>query len=365
MSFTSAEFRDLLRLLEQHPEWREELRRVLLTEELLSLPQIVRDLSKAIEALAEAQRRTEERVARLEEIVAALAEAQRRTEERVARLEEIVAALAEAQRRTEERVARLEEIVAALAEAQRRTEERVAQLEERMARLEEIVAALAEAQRQLAEAQRQMEARVARLEEVVTALSAEVAALARAQQHAEQQIAILASSLDFLTKRMDAMSRDVARLKGFHLQYQYERHAPAYFRALARKIRVLSSEELSAFLEDAVEQGRLTDAEADEIIQTDIVARGRHPEEGGEVYLVIEVSWGVGLSDVERAARRALLLSQLGLRTISVVAGESVTEEAAQLAQRLNVWRVIDGRVIPPTETLPAPGAEGEVTSSS
>jgi len=338
---------------------------VLLTEELLSLPQIVRDLSKAIEALAEAQRRTEERVARLEEAVVALAEAQRRTEERVAqleertaRLEEIVAALAEAQRRTEERVARLEEAVVALAEAQRRTEERVA-------RLEEIVAALAESQRQLAEAQRQMEARIARLEEVVAALSAEVAALARAQQHAEQQIAVLASSVDFLTKRMDAMSQDVARLKGFHLQYQYERHAPAYFRALARKIRVLSSEELSAFLEDAVEQGRLTDAEADEIIQTDIVARGRHPEEGSEVYLVVEVSWGVGLSDVERAARRALLLSQLGLRTVPIVAGESVTEDAARLAQRLNVWRVIDGRAIPPTETSPAPGAEGEVTSPS
>jgi len=296
---------------------------VLLTEELLSLPQITRDLLKAVEALAEAQRRTEERVARLEEAVAALAE------------------------------------------AQRRTEERVAQLEERVARLEEIVAALAEAQRQLAEAQRHTEARVARLEEVVAALSEEVAALARAQQHAEQQIAILASSVDALTKRMDAMSQDVARLKGFHLQHQYERHAPAYFRALARKIRVLSPEELSAFVEDAVEQGRLTDAEADEIIQTDIVARGRHPREGSEVYLVIEVSWGVGLSDVERAARRALLLSHLGVRAVPVVAGESVTEDAARLAERLNVWRVIDGRAIPPTETPPAPEAEGEAASSS
>jgi chromosome segregation ATPase len=386
MSFTSAEFQDLLRLLEQHPEWREELRRVLLTEELLSLPQLVRDLCKSTEALVEAQRRTEERMTRLEEAITALAEAQRRTaehvaqlEQRVTRLEEAITALAEAQRRTEERVAqleervtRLEEIVAALAEAQRqlaeaqrRTEERVAQLEERVTRLEEIVAALAEAQRQLAEAQRRTEERVARLEEAVTTLSAEVAALARAQQHAEQQIAILAASVDSLTRRMDAMSRDVARLKGFHLQQQYERHAPAYFRALARKIRVLSSEELSTFLEEAVEQGRLTDAEADEIIRADIVVRGRHPEEGSDIYLVIEVSWGIGLSDVERAARRALLLSQLGMRTIPVVAGESITEEAARLAQRLNVWRVIDGQMIPPTETFPTSGAQGETASPS
>ena len=379
MSFTSAEFQDLLRLLEQHPEWREELRRVLLTEELLSLPQLVRDLCKSTEALVEAQRRTEERMTRLEEAITALAEAQRRTaehvaqlEQRVTRLEEAIAALAEAQRRTaehvaqlEQRVTRLEEAITALAEAQRRTEERVAQLEERVTRLEEIVAALAEAQRQLAEAQRRTEERVARLEEAVTTLSAEVAALARAQQHAEQQIAILAASVDSLTRRMDAMSRDVARLKGFHLQQQYERHAPAYFRALARKIRVLSSEELSTFLEEAVEQGRLTDAEADEIIRADIVVRGRHPEEGSDIYLVIEVSWGIGLSDVERAARRALLLSQLGMRTIPVVAGESITEEAARLAQRLNVWRVIDGQMIPPTETFPTSGAQGETASPS
>jgi len=339
MSFTSAEFRDLLRLLEQHPEWREELRRVLLTDELLSLPQIVRDLTRAIEALVEAQRRTEERVGRLEdrverleEIVTALAEAQRRTEERVGRLEDRV-------ERLEDRMERVEEIVRALAEAQRHAEER-------LARLEETVAALAEAQRHV-------EKRVARLEEIVATLSAEVAALAQAQQRAEQQIAVLAASVDALTRRMDAISQDVARLKGFQLQYQYERHAPAYFRALARKIHVLSAEELSAFVEGAVEDGKLTDSDADEIIRADIVARGRHPEEGSEIYLVIEVSWGIGLSDVERAARRALLLSHAGVRAIPVVAGEGITEEAAHLARQLSVWRVIDGRAIPPMEFPP------------
>ena len=66
MAFTVSDFRDLVSLLEAHPEWRDELRRLVLTEEVLGLP-------AAIRALAEAQRRTE---ARVEE----LAEAQRRTE---------------------------------------------------------------------------------------------------------------------------------------------------------------------------------------------------------------------------------------------------------------------------------------------
>jgi multidrug efflux pump subunit AcrA (membrane-fusion protein) len=111
MPFTIEEFHDLVRLLEERPEWRAELRRLVLTDELLTLPELVREL-------AEAQRRTEERVGALDDRMAALAEAQRRTEEQVA-------ALVEAQRRTEERVTSLEDHIAALVEAQLRTEQQI------------------------------------------------------------------------------------------------------------------------------------------------------------------------------------------------------------------------------------------------
>jgi hypothetical protein len=66
-AFAPQSFHDLVRLLEQHPEWRAQLRQLVLTEELLQLPVLVREL-------AEAQKRTDEQLA-------ALAEAQRGTEE--------------------------------------------------------------------------------------------------------------------------------------------------------------------------------------------------------------------------------------------------------------------------------------------
>ena len=44
MPFTVAEFRDLVRLLEERPEWREELRRLVLTSELLALPEQIAEL---------------------------------------------------------------------------------------------------------------------------------------------------------------------------------------------------------------------------------------------------------------------------------------------------------------------------------
>ena len=114
MAFTVDDFHALLRLLEQHPEWRADLRRVLLTEELLGLPQAVRALADQVARLAEAQARTEARLeqlaeaqARTEARVEQLAEAQARTE---ARLEQ----LAEAQARTERELQRLTDIVGAM-----------------------------------------------------------------------------------------------------------------------------------------------------------------------------------------------------------------------------------------------------------
>lgn len=121
MAFTVNDVRDLVHLLAEHPEWRAELRPLILGDEILRLP-------AAIEALAEAQRRTE---ARVEE----LAEAQRRTE---ARVEE----LAEAQRRTEGTLSELvqaqrstEASMKALVEEQRRQIIRLDRLDGRMTEL--------------------------------------------------------------------------------------------------------------------------------------------------------------------------------------------------------------------------------------
>ena len=56
MAFGVQEFHDLVHLLEQHPEWRAELRRLVLTQELLDLPAIVRELAEQVRALAQAQK---------------------------------------------------------------------------------------------------------------------------------------------------------------------------------------------------------------------------------------------------------------------------------------------------------------------
>ena len=243
MAFTVQDFHDLVALLTQHPEWRAELRQLVLTEELLALPQIVRDL-------AEAQQRTAQQVAQLAQQVAQLAQ-------------------------------------------------QVAQLTQQMTQLIQQVT-------QLAEAQRRTERQISRMQD------------------------------------------DVGELKGIILEERYRNRAFAYFSRLIRGTHALTGDELVALLGRAVAEGRLSEDGMDEIAQADVVVRGQRRESPGDVYLVVEVSWGVGPGDVERSVRRAALLAQTGLQTMPVVAGERITDDAAELARAMRVWQVLDGRVTAP-----------------
>jgi predicted RNase H-like nuclease (RuvC/YqgF family) len=121
MAFTVSDFSDLTRLLEERPEWRSELRRLLLSDELLTLPQAVREL-------LEAQRRTEERLEKVEERL-------EKAEERLSRLEATVQNLAEQVRLLAEQVGAQAEQMRVLAQAQQRTADTVGGLKGRMLEL--------------------------------------------------------------------------------------------------------------------------------------------------------------------------------------------------------------------------------------
>ena len=250
MAFTVQEFHDLVVLLTQHPEWRAELRRLVLTEELLALPPIVHDL----------------------------------------------------------------------AEGQQHTTQQVVQLAQQMA--------------QLTQQMTQLTQQMTQLTQQMTQLTQQVAQLTEAQQRTERQIIRLQD--------------DVGELKGIILEERYRNRAFAYFSRLIRGTHALTGDELVALLGRAVAEGRLSEDGMDEIARADVVVRGQRRESPDEVYLVVEVSWGVGPGDVERAVRRAALLAQTGLQTMPVVAGERITDDAAELARAMRVWQVLDGRVTAP-----------------
>lgn len=121
MAFTVEDYRDLVRLLSEHPEWRSELRQLLLSEELLALPEIVR-------GLAEAHQRAEERLAAAEERLANVEERLASVEERLASVEERLSRIETAIQHLTEQVAGLTREVRELTENQRHMANTVSRL---------------------------------------------------------------------------------------------------------------------------------------------------------------------------------------------------------------------------------------------
>ncbi len=281
MTRTSLDFADLLRALEEHPEWRAELRRLLLPEALLGLPDLVAEIAATVRDVAALLQR--------------LAEAQQR-------MQQELAALAEAQRRTQAEVAELRTTVAGLAEAQRRTEQTVAGLVEGQRRLEEALAELAANQLEFARTQAQLLRRVERLED------------------------------------------RVGRLVGESVERRYRERAAAYFGRWLRRVEVLEGLDRAALLDEAVAAGRITGEERAEVLWADVVVRGVSAD-GQVLVLVVEASATVDEGDVRRAVARAELMGRaVGVRTVPVVAGEELLEGVTTACQEQGVRLVVDGR---------------------
>ena len=90
---TINDITDLARILREHPEWAETLRSILLTKELLELPQVVATLVQSNETINRRLDNLEADVATLKEDVGALKEKVAIIEEKVAVIEEDVAIL--------------------------------------------------------------------------------------------------------------------------------------------------------------------------------------------------------------------------------------------------------------------------------
>ena len=128
MPFELRDFQDLVRLLRDHPEWREELRALLLTQELLTLPTLMRDLTATVARLAE---RVDQLAVRQDQLTERMDQLTARVEQLTERMDQLTA-------RMDQLTERMDQLTA-----------RVDQLTERMEQLTATVARLAEGQQRL------------------------------------------------------------------------------------------------------------------------------------------------------------------------------------------------------------------------
>jgi len=156
------------------------------------------ELKEIVAELAQLQKMTEQSLGTLCQRVEELAEAQRKTEQRVEEL-------AEAQKKTEERLESLSQRVEELAEAQRKTEQRVEELAEAQKKTEERLDSLSKRVEELAEAHKKLEQRV-------DALTQRVEELAEAQRKTEERLNSLAKKVEELTEAVKQMQMEMRKL---------------------------------------------------------------------------------------------------------------------------------------------------------
>jgi len=228
------EFRRLLRLVEQDPELREELRRYVLTEELLRLPAVVRDHGERLTRLEASVAELVQAVRELTDVVRGYDIRFAHVERELTELRHAVQELAATTREHSARLARLEELSAQHAERLARLEELSAQHAERLARLEELSAQHAERLARLEELSAQHAERLARLDALLARQNERLEQLERDSREFRAALTQLTEAVAQLTRKSAEHDRKLDRfslLIGAYLERDAAERLTRFFEA--------------------------------------------------------------------------------------------------------------------------------------
>jgi len=183
MAITTSDLPELVRLLQQHPEWREALRLILLGEELLNLPQLVNQLIQGQQEIVSVLQEVVRILQRHERQISQLIEGQQRHSEEIAEMRAVLTQVLEVQRRHSEAIERLtetqqrhSELIEQLIATQQRHSELIEQLIATQQRHSEEIAEMRAVQQRHAEAILRLEETQQRLIQEFEALRQEVRA---------------------------------------------------------------------------------------------------------------------------------------------------------------------------------------------
>jgi hypothetical protein len=165
----------------------------------------------------------------------------------------------------------------------------------------------------------------------------------RAEGTAEHALQVALETRDIVNdmqKRLTRVEADVADLKGMSMELMARKLLPGVLGKLVRKLRVYEPDEFYRVMEEA---DLLSADDLAEVASADVFAHGQLRSNDTPRWFVVEASWGLGMTDVERAAQRAAILTQNGAPAIGTVLGRRITADARKRAQQLGVLVVLNG----------------------
>ena len=165
----------------------------------------------------------------------------------------------------------------------------------------------------------------------------------RAEQTAERALQVATETREIvnnLQKRLARVEVDVADLKGMSMELMARKLLPGVLGKLVRKLRVYEPDEFYRVMEEA---DLLSADDLAEVASADVFVHGHLRSNDEPRWFVVEASWGLGVNDVERAARRASILTQHFAPAIGTVLGRRIAANARKRAQELGVLVVLNG----------------------
>ena len=233
----------------------------------------------------------------------------------------------------------------AFARFQARVEERFTQVDQEIASVRaemregfaRVDAEIASVRAEMREGFAQVDARFAQVDTEIASVRAE---MREGFARVDEQFAEVRAELQRQAAEQRRQANDIAKLKGFVLELIFDRRAPAVFGRYWRRVRVVPATEICELAESIQP---LTPEEEESLYRTDAYVMGVRKSDGREIIGVAEVSWMVDIGDVERAQRRAEVLTKRGLLAVPIVAGGEATQTVEQAAQQGECALLING----------------------
>ena len=293
MTTTTAinDISDLARILEERPEWAETLRSLLLTREILELP----------EKLAQLTERMDQFILELRETNARLDQFNLEQRETNARLDQVILEQQEIRRELRETNARLEEFVQEQREINRAQQRTNARVEQRLTGLEQ---------------------NVEELNQTTSRMRGELGQLIG--ESAERRV----------HDRIDNIVRQRLELRRV---------------TVLKSVTVRMERELDIRVDYATDDGRITREDARHLREVDIILSAFDREAQQDIYIAGEISRTVDLRDVERARARADILAKVTGRAVyGMVVGAHISPQYEEQAAQREVMAIavaeLDGR---------------------
>ena len=297
---------DLIALLRNNKEFREDVRRFVLTDEMLAMPDVIRSIDARLGAVEETQQRVS---ALLEQVVARqdqMAERQDRTDERLEALEASNAKMLETQQRMS---ALLEHVVAKqnqMAERQDRTGERLDRMDKRMDGFDARFDA--------------SDAKVDALTKRVT----NIEAIVRGEAFERRMYSRLLPRLP--------MEYDITRVHTVSVDPQASIRVPDF------RARDFENE-----IEDLRSRGAISDDDVDNINNTDMVVQSLRRADRSRLWFAVQATVTIRDDAITRAhAGAESLRKAFGQDVIAVAYGRRITAHQRRLADEMGVATLID-----------------------